>query len=241
MLAERPASKKARRSSDDLYPIHHDASDNKRKLIYQHDPTKPNPFHGRDPVNSEPLSQIPEEPAPRSLPNPSKESSGKEYNKGKTPIREDPITSAQYGQTYEGPGAGSSIQDSRNPYPDLPPLSASVEDGLSRSRPTNNVVSDRSHEARISGQGDPITFEPSGQTLEDRPSSSTGPEISTTPRQRWYSTGLTGDENIYLHPADMRASIIAASRESFDNAQSSDDSDTCENETGLEDFAGQNA
>ncbi|KAJ5638440.1 UBX domain protein [Penicillium herquei] len=233
-LAEEPARKKARSSPVD--PINFHGFNNNRKLIYKHDPTKPNPFHSarQNLVPCEPLNQIPEEHESSSLLSPSKEASRKENEKGKNPIGGDPITSARYGQTYEEPGASSSIQDSRNPDPDLWPLNASVEDVLSSSRPTNNVVYDKSpaqlHGARIPGQGDLITFEPSGETLEDRPISSTQPSISTDHSDIRYFRDPTDDEDIYVHPVDMRADIIAASRESFDNAQSSDDSDTCEHE-----------
>ncbi|KAJ6014237.1 hypothetical protein N7540_008828 [Penicillium herquei] len=57
---------------------------------------------------------------------------------------------------------------------------------------------------------------------------------SQTRGPRRYSTGLTSVEDIYVHPATMRQDIIAASRESFDNVQSSDDSDTREDETPTE-------
>ncbi|KAJ5718313.1 hypothetical protein N7488_003959 [Penicillium malachiteum] len=197
-LAERPALKKTRGCPGELDNFYD--SDYNRKVTYHHDDARPNPFHGQDIVPSEPLNQIPEEPGSSSLPSPSKESSRKEYNKGKNPIREGPFSSAQSGQTDEEARASSSIQDSRNPYPDLPPLTASVEDWLSRSRPTDNVVSDRSpdqlNEDRIPGQRDLIPLAPAGplafSQIEDRPHSPGQPSMLPAKKSKKKVKQLTG-------------------------------------------------
>ncbi|KAJ5081229.1 hypothetical protein N7456_013467 [Penicillium angulare] len=51
--------------------------------------------------------------------------------------------------------------------------------------------------------------------------------------RRYSTSGLASVEDIYVHPATMRQDIIAASRESFDNDQSSD-SDNRDDETPTE-------
>ncbi|KAJ5714795.1 uncharacterized protein N7483_011976 [Penicillium malachiteum] len=186
-LSPEPARKKTRGFSGGIYD-----SDDKRKLIYQHDDTQVKPSEGQDLVTSEPLSQVPEEPGPSSLTSPSKSPSRKENTKGKAPSRDAPTTPAQFDQAFEEhfePGASLIVQDSNNPFPNLPPLADSVEKGLSRSRPTSNMASKRSpeqvHETRMLGEEfegfTPVEpYKPSGQTLEDRPSSPTQPSTSAS-------------------------------------------------------------
>ncbi|KAJ6006948.1 hypothetical protein N7451_004892 [Penicillium sp. IBT 35674x] len=60
-----------------------------------------------------------------------------------------------------------------------------------------------------------------------------GPDSQSRTSRRYSTSGLTSVEDIYVHPATMRQDIIAASRGSFDNEESSD-SDTRDDETPTE-------
>ncbi|KAJ6024228.1 hypothetical protein N7540_005025, partial [Penicillium herquei] len=179
------AYESARKRAQDSFGYHHDYDD-QGKLIYQPNDGKAKSSDGKDLVTSEPPSQIPEEPGPSSLIAPSKNLSRRENTKDKIPSREDSVTSAESDETFEGPRASSSIQDSNSPLPNLSPLDAFVEEWQSRSRLANNMASNGSP-ARIPGEEDLVTFESSetsGQGLEDRPSSPTQPSISTSKNSR---------------------------------------------------------
>ncbi|KAJ5528401.1 hypothetical protein N7513_012560 [Penicillium frequentans] len=60
-----------------------------------------------------------------------------------------------------------------------------------------------------------------------------GADSQSRTSRRYSTSGLTSVEDIYVHPATMRQDIIAASRGSFDNEESSD-SDTRDDETPTE-------